>query len=90
MNPWLGIGGVMVALVTFLVSLRCLQRRFSLHPELTRKMVHVGMGLVTLSFPYLFRSAGVRVGSRRRWPRFAGRNLFSCRRVDGLLARRRR
>ncbi len=54
MNPWLGIGGVMVALVTFLVSLRSLQRRFSLHPELTRKMVHVGMGLVTLSFPYLF------------------------------------
>src|SRR5262249_55657175 len=27
------------------------------HPELLRKLVHVGMGLVTLSFPWLFDSA---------------------------------
>ena len=54
MNPWLGIGSVMVVLVVFLAGLRSLQRHFAFHPELTRKMVHVGMGLVTLSFPYLF------------------------------------
>lgn len=55
MSPWLGIAGVLVALVVFLTGLRALQRRIELHPEFVRKIVHVGMGLVTLSFPYLFQ-----------------------------------
>ncbi len=55
MNPWIGVVGVMIVLASFLVGLRALQRRLPLHPELVRKMVHVGMGLVTLSFPRLFQ-----------------------------------
>ncbi len=54
MSPWLGIGGVLAVLVAFLVTLKVLQKRFAIHPELIRKVVHIGMGLVTLSFPYLF------------------------------------
>ncbi len=34
-----------------------LQRNYRLHPELMRKLVHVGMGLVALSLPWLFASA---------------------------------
>jgi len=54
MNPWIGIAGVLLALGVFLVGLRALQERLVLHPELVRKIVHVGMGLVTLTFPFLF------------------------------------
>src|SRR5262245_41759016 len=54
MNPWLGIGLVLVIFATLLAGLRLLQRLFSPHPELFRKILHVGMGLVTFSFPWLF------------------------------------
>jgi len=55
--PWLGIIGVVVALGALMLAVRTAQRRFGLNPELARKTVHVGMGLVCLSFPWLFRSA---------------------------------
>jgi phytol kinase len=56
-NPWLGITLVLFVLVGLLITLRLLQRRASVHPELVRKLLHVGMGLVTLSFPWLFDAA---------------------------------
>src|SRR5262249_55430022 len=34
-----------------------LQRLASPHPELVRKLMHVGMGLVTFSFPWIFDEA---------------------------------
>jgi phytol kinase len=56
-NPWLGIGLVLVLLGVLLSGLALLQRVHSLHPELVRKMLHMGMGLATLTFPWLFQSA---------------------------------
>lgn len=41
-----------VALLAMLGGLRALRGRC--HPELLRKLVHVGMGLVTLTFPWIF------------------------------------
>lgn len=57
MSPWLGIGLVLAALTGLLFGLRRLQRSATVHPELVRKLLHVGMGLVTLSFPWLFDEA---------------------------------
>ena len=58
-NPLLGIAVLVTALLVMLVGLRMLRARFDLHPELMRKMAHVGLGITTLSFPWLFRE---------RWP----------------------
>jgi phytol kinase len=57
MPPALGIVLVMGILGALIGGLRWLQRRFTLHPELARKCVHVLMGLVALSFPWIFNSA---------------------------------
>ena len=56
-SPWLGIVGVLVALGALMLAVRAAQRRLGMNPELARKTVHMGMGLVCLSFPWLFRSA---------------------------------
>ena len=44
----------MAAFLTLLGLLRWFQRRYSPHPELPRKLLHAGSGLLTLSFPFLF------------------------------------
>ncbi len=44
------LGGLMGAV-------RFWDKRRNLHPELARKLIHVGMGVVTLAFPWLFSSA---------------------------------
>src|SRR5216684_2396312 len=57
LNPWLGIGFVLAVLGGLLGGL-CLYQRFAApHPELVRKLLHMVMGLVTLSFPWLFDAA---------------------------------
>lgn len=53
---WLGMGLVLAILGGLMASLRLYQRWYSPHPELVRKLLHVGMGLVTLSFPWVFSS----------------------------------
>jgi len=53
MNPWLGIGGVL-ALLGILLGLVGLAQKRGLPPELSRKSVHVGMGLICASFPWIF------------------------------------
>jgi len=58
-NPWAGIAAVALALVAMLAALRLVRARWGLHPELLRKMAHVGLGLSALSFPWLFTA---------RWP----------------------
>lgn len=54
-NPWLGIGLVLAILGALLAALGRLSRHW--HPEAVRKTLHVSMGLVTLSFPWLFAQA---------------------------------
>jgi phytol kinase len=56
--PWAGIGLIVAGLLGMLAMLRVLRAR-GLHPELTRKIAHVGIGLASLSYPWLFRE---------RWP----------------------
>jgi phytol kinase len=56
---WTGIAAMLLALALLLGAVRVYQRRFSPEPEIPRKIVHVLMGLLTLSFPWLFS---------QRWP----------------------
>lgn len=55
--PLAGMALVGGALGGMMLGLRALRGR--VHPELIRKLLHVGMGLVTLTFPWLFAE---------RWP----------------------
>lgn len=55
MNPWLGIVVVLAGLGLFMRLLSIAQDRLGLHPEVSRKAVHVGMGLATFTFPWIFR-----------------------------------
>lgn len=56
-HPVAAILLVIVSLSGLMLSVRWGQRRFALHPELSRKLVHIVMGLVCLTFPWLFREA---------------------------------
>jgi phytol kinase len=55
-GPWLGVVIVPAALGGLLAALSLFRRLAQPHPELLRKLLHVGMGIVTLSFPWLFES----------------------------------
>ncbi len=55
-SPWLGILIVVTVLGAVIGVLALAQARLGLSAELTRKGVHVVMGLCCLSFPWLFRS----------------------------------
>jgi phytol kinase len=57
MSDWLGVAGVLGVLVALMGGLSVLKAKFNLHAEITRKLVHVLMGCVTLSFPWLFTSS---------------------------------
>lgn len=61
-SPWLGAALIVVALAALWGGVRRWQVRGSLHPELARKIVHVGMGLCCLPLPWLFQSAWPVVG----------------------------
>ena len=50
----LAMTAVLAALATLLVGLKAMEKRSDFHPELLRKGVHVGMGLVVLPFPWVF------------------------------------
>ncbi len=54
MNPWVGIGMILAALAALISGLTLWRRYAKPHAEVTRKCVHVGMGLVALSLPWLF------------------------------------
>lgn len=53
MNPWLGILGVLAALGLLMAGLRFFQGRMP--GELSRKAVHMGMGCICLTFPWIFQ-----------------------------------
>jgi phytol kinase len=57
MNPWLGILAVCLALPISMAVLSGIVRHGLLSHEAARKALHVEMGLVTLSFPWLFTDA---------------------------------
>jgi phytol kinase len=57
MPAWLGIVLVLAALAAILGGLRGVQVRYDLDSESARKGVHVLMGGVTLTFPWLFDAA---------------------------------
>src|SRR5262249_54713981 len=50
----LGIVLVLAALGLLMTALKLYQSCCRPHPEWVRKLLHMGMGLVTLSFPWLF------------------------------------
>jgi phytol kinase len=54
MYNWLGIGFVIVTLGSVMTILRWYARRYAPHPELMRKLLHICMGLTTLTLPWIF------------------------------------
>ena len=54
LNPWIAMTIVMVILTTTIHILGQLKRNHNLNSELVRKILHLVMGSVTLSFPWLF------------------------------------
>lgn len=54
MNPLLGIGIVLLALGLLMPAVNVLRHRGYLQAETARKCVHLGMGTLCLSFPWLF------------------------------------
>lgn len=73
--PLIGMALVLGALGGFIGLLRLYQNLCAPHPEVVRKLLHMGMGLVTLSFPWLFEDA---------WPVVALAGLS----ISGLLGLR--
>src|SRR6476620_6098561 len=57
MHPLLGMALVLLTLGGLLGALTLYRRVGAPHPELLRKLLHVGMGLTTLLFPFLFSEA---------------------------------
>src|SRR5579872_6663783 len=57
MNPWLGILIIFCMFVIDLQILSYIQKRFSPNPEIIRKALHLTMGTVSISFPFLFQKA---------------------------------
>ena len=53
-NPWIATAVFMAAFLALIAALQWFQRRFTPHPELPRKLLHAGSGLLTLTFPFLF------------------------------------
>ena len=56
-HPWPEITLVLVAGVALIVALGVCRLIYPTHPEFLRKLLHVGVGLIALSFPWLFASA---------------------------------
>ena len=53
-NPWMGMCLVVSIFAVLMISLQVYRRSRSKDPELVRKLLHIGMGLVTLTLPWLF------------------------------------
>jgi phytol kinase len=53
-NPWLGMALMLAALGVWMAVLRAYQSAAGPHPEVVRKLMHVGMGLTVLVFPWVF------------------------------------
>ncbi len=79
-NPWPAIVLAPAIFMALMVALKVYAHCCSPHPELVRKLLHIGMGLVALSFPWVFDAA---------WPvvllaGIAGLWLLAVRRCEPL------
>ncbi len=81
LNPWLSMCLVVSSFAVMMAGLRAYRRSHSMDPELVRKLLHVGMGLVTLSLPWLFATA---------WPVLVLTVAFTCFLTSLRLSRRLR
>ena len=54
--PWAGIALILCALSALMAGANVFQRRCAPHPEVVRKLLHLGMGLLSLSLSWLFTS----------------------------------
>lgn len=45
---------VILLLVSFLLTIRTFGKRYNWHPEWQRKVLHIGLGLTSLCFPWIF------------------------------------
>ena len=57
LQSWLGMSAVLAAGVGMMAGLSTYQSRQAPHPELSRKLLHIGNGLLALTFPWLFETA---------------------------------
>ncbi|MHB9025470.1 MAG: diacylglycerol/polyprenol kinase family protein [Armatimonadota bacterium] len=55
-HPWLGIVLTLGVLAGLMAGLSAYRRAKMPHPEIPRKLLHVGMGLATLTFPWVFNA----------------------------------
>lgn len=55
-NQWLEAGVVLAVLAALLIGLHVYRARRNPHPETVRKLLHIGMGCVALTFPWIFTS----------------------------------
>jgi len=69
LNPWLGIAIVLAIFAVLMGALSLYRRLARPHPEWLRKLIHMGMGMVTLAFPWLFSDA---------WPVLLLAGLFAA------------
>lgn len=53
-GAWCGILAVVATLAGLFAALKLAERAFHPHPELLRKVMHVGMGLIVITFPWVF------------------------------------
>ncbi len=57
MDPIAAMGLLLGAFGGLMAGLLACRRRYGLHPEVARKLLHVGMGLAALALPWLFERA---------------------------------
>ncbi|MGD9173888.1 MAG: hypothetical protein PVF29_06985 [Desulfobacterales bacterium] len=55
-NPYLSVLLVLILTSGLMAIIRVLQKRYVPHPELCRKLMHIGSGIIALSIPWLFQS----------------------------------
>jgi phytol kinase len=67
-HPWLNMLLVGASFGALIIGLRTLRDARRVDPELLRKLLHIGMGLVSLSLPWLFAAA---------WPVLLLASLFA-------------
>lgn len=56
-NPWTGVFIVFLSVGILFFTVYLIQRKKALDPEVSRKVIHVGSGLIACSFPFIFHEA---------------------------------